>query len=54
MNSSRLRTAPLLTVSRSAQWGVCPSPPNADPLDAEHTGHVTCNACWETTPMRTE
>ena len=36
MHSSRMRTAQSLTISHSIQWGgVCPTPPDADPLDAD-------------------
>ena len=41
MHSSRMRTARLLTVSRSAGGG------SAQP---ERPGHVTCDACWECHP----
>ena len=55
MHSSRMRTTPL--VDRNPQYlmclrGVCPTPPtpHADPLDADPTSHVTCDACWEANP----
>ena len=25
-------------------------PPDADPLEADHPGNVTCDACWEANP----
>ena len=50
MHSRRMRTARLLTVSRSAQgWGG-----SAQPRDADPPGHVTCDACWEATPTPCE
>ena len=65
MHSSRMHTAPLLTIFRSAQGGLPPGcrppgcrPPDADiplgcrsPLDADPPGHVTCDACWEAAPL---
>ena len=27
-----------------------PSPPDADPLEADPPGNVTCDACWKATP----
>ena len=46
MHSSRMRTARLLTVSRSARGGGLPTSLEADP-----PGHVTCDACWEANPL---
>ena len=60
MHSSRMHTAPLLTIFRSAQGGLPPGcrPPDADiplgcrpPLDTDPPDHVTCDACWEATPL---
>ena len=63
-HSSRMCTAHLLTVSSSFPCilgGVCPKPPEADPMEAAHPleadpldppGHMTCDACWKATPNR--
>ena len=52
MHSSRMRTARLLTVSRSIPCiggGCLPNPA----LDIDPPGHVTCDACWEAKPRPT-
>ena len=61
MHSSRSHTARLLTVSHSNRWGRG-LPLDADPsgctplwmhtpLDADHPGYVTFDACWEAKPL---
>ena len=55
MHSSRMRTARLLTVSRSSQGGgevgaSAQSHWMQTPPGADSPGHVTCHACWEANP----
>ena len=48
MHSSRMRTTHLLTVSRSAQWGICLGVVCLGGASAQ--GDVCPMACWDTPP----